>query len=278
MQNFVIENKKLLIENKNQIKKLWLNIFFDDDEKTVDVFLENVFENEKGVGAFCEDKLIAMILFLNSKIISKDKKNNSVYFYAVCTDEKYRNKGVMKNLFEFACEVTKAQGFEICFLVPENEGLFNMYEKFSFKRTISYEEKCFNRVDIYNKNTITQKTDFCYSDYVSLKTKLAKKTPTIIWEEDEFNFIFSKMRKDVSFVFTNDGYAVFEKRTQDILVWEFCGDTEKIASLIFKSNNDIEKLIFRVPVETEKTDFGMTRNLLDSVNKMDSIYFGMPYC
>ena len=69
MQNLKIENKFLLTENKNEIKKIWLENFLDDEENTVDLFLENVFENKKGVGAFLNNKLIAMILFLNSKIV-----------------------------------------------------------------------------------------------------------------------------------------------------------------------------------------------------------------
>ena len=37
----------------------------------------NVFKNKKGVGAFSNDELVAMILFLNSKIISKNKEFKS---------------------------------------------------------------------------------------------------------------------------------------------------------------------------------------------------------
>ena len=113
MQNLIIENKFLIDENKKQIKKIWLNNFLDDDENTVDLFLENVFENEKGVGAFLNNELIAMILFLNSKIIFKDRKINSIYFYAVCTEQNYRNQGVMRSLFEFAKEKAKEQGAEL---------------------------------------------------------------------------------------------------------------------------------------------------------------------
>ena len=103
--------------------------------------LENVFENEKGVGAVFNNELIAMILFLNSKIIFKNRKINSIYFYAVCTEQNYRNQGVMRSLFAFAKEMAKEQGAEVCFLVPENESLFKMYEKFSFERNINFKER-----------------------------------------------------------------------------------------------------------------------------------------
>ena len=277
MQNFEIKNKLLSTENKNQIKKLWLNNFLEDDEKTVDCFLENVFENKKGVGAFFNNELVAMILFLNSKIIFKDINKNAVYFYAVCTDEKHRNKGIMKNLFSYAKEKAKEQGFEICFLVPENEELFKMYEKFSFKRTICYEERLINVNQTYNKNTVNITTGFCYIDYKAIRLATSQKTPVVVWSEKEFEFIFNKNRSDVSFVFSKSAYAVYEKQKDEILVFEFCGNEKEILSLIFSKENDYKKIRIRVPVEAAKTDFGMTFNLVDSGDDINSIYFGMPY-
>ena len=277
MQNFNFENKLLSPKNKNEIKFLWRNNFCDDDETTINYFLENVFENKKGVGAFLNNELIAMILFLNSKIISKNKNKKAVYFYAVCTDEKYRKKGVMKTLFSFATQEAKKQGFEICFLVPENEGLFKMYEKFSFERTINYEEKCISRNDIDVKNTIKQKTDFCYSDYLNIKLKASVNHPVVVWEEDEFNFIFNKNRSDVSFIFINSGFAIYEKTDNEMLVYEICGDEDEIVNSLFNKYCDCERIILRAPSEKCKSDFGMTLNLSDNETETQSIYFGMPY-
>ena len=277
MQNFEIKNKLLLHENKNEIKILWQNIFFDDDEKTIDSFLENVFCDKKGVGAFLNDKLIAMILFLNSEINTKNKKYKSVYFYAVCTDEKYRNKGIMRELFLFATEEAKKQGYEICFLVPENEELFKMYEKFSFERTINYEEKSIEKNEFDIKNSMIPRTDFCYSAYKRIKLTSLCNNQIVVWGKEEFEFIFNKDREDVSFLFTDFCFAVYEKNNEEILVYEICGDEKEIANLLFNRHNDCKKIILRVPVKTGGTDFGMTLNLVDMETEINSIYFGMPY-
>ncbi len=277
MQNFDIKNKLLSQENKNEIKKLWRNNFLDDDEKTINYFLENVFENKKGVGAFINNELVAMILFLSSKIITKNKEINSVYFYAVCTEEKYRKKGIMKTLFSFATEEAKKQGYEICFLVPQNEELFKMYEKFSFNRTINYEEKCIDRIDCDSKNAITHKTDFCYDDYKRIKLNSPRNNQFVLWEKDEYEFIFNENREDVSFVFTDLSFAVYEKKGNETLVYEICGDESEIINLIFNKHKDCEKIILRVPSVKTKTDFGMTLNLSDEETEIKSIYFGMPY-
>lgn len=276
MQNLIIENKFLIDENKKQIKKIWLNNFLDDNKNTVDLFLENVFKNKKGVGAFLNNELIAMILFLNSKIVFKGEKTDSVYFYAVCTDEKYRNQGVMRALFTFAKEKAKEQGAEVCFLVPENESLFKMYEKFSFERNINFTKECVFRSGSNIRNTMCKTTDFCYNDYLKFRLQESEKTPVVILDENEFNFIFDKTREDVSFLFLKTGYAVFEKVGIKITVSEICGNRNDVLSWLFNFYSDVNEIEIFKYSEKEKSDFGMTFSLNETDN-FNNIYFGMPY-
>lgn len=277
MQNLEIKNNYLFNKNKNQIKKMWLGNFQDDTENVVDNFLENVFKNKKGVGAFLNNELIAMILFLNSKIIIENKKINAVYYYCVCTDVKYRNKGIMKSLFDYARSISKEQGYEISFLVPANEGLFTMYEKLSFSRAIGYEEKAFFKESFDDKNTLSGTTDFCYRDYKKLKTEASRISPVVFWDEDEFNFIFNKNRKDVSFFFSESGYAIYEKQNDGISVLEACGDENGIAASIFNKEKDCKIIKMRLPGKSGCIDFGMTLNLIETTGEVNAIYFGMPY-
>lgn len=276
MQNLKVENRFLINKNKKQIKKIWLNDFLDDDENTVDLFLKNVFRNKKGVGAFLNNELIAMILFLNSKIILKNKKLNSIYFYAVCTEQNYRNQGVMRSLFEFAKEKAKEQGAEICFLVPESESLFKMYEKFSFEKNINFTKEYVLRSESDIKNTVSQITDFCYKDYLSLRIQESEKNPVVVLNENEFNFIFDKTREDVSFLFLKTGYAVFEKKGIKITVLEICGNKNDVLSWLFNFYSDINEIEIFKHSEKEKNDFGMTCSLVEDF-KLTNIYFGMPY-
>ena len=276
MRNLKIENKFLLYENKKEIKKIWLENFLDDNENIVDLFLENVFKNKKGVGAFLNNKLIAVILFLNSKIVFKGEKTDSVYFYAVCTDEKYRNQGVMRALFSFAKEKAKEQGAEICFLVPENESLFKMYEKFSFKRNITYTKKRVLRNQYDIKNTICKTTGFCYNDYLKFRLQESEKTPVVILAENEFDFIFDKTRDDVSFLFLKTGYAIFEKNEAKISVSEISGSESDILNYLFNTYLEVTEIEISKRSECECTDFGMTYSF-NNTNNFNNIYFGMPY-
>ena len=277
MQNFNFETRFLLRQDENQIKKIWLDNFLDDEENTVDYFLENVFKNKKGVGAFLKNELIGMVLFLNAKIISENKMYNSVYFYAVCTSEKYRKKGVMNSLFSFAKENLKKQGVDICFLVPENEGLFKMYEKQSFQNSIFYKKELVKRNGFNAKNTVLPKTDFCYNDYKEVKASDSKNYPLVIWGESEFNFIFNKNRNDVSFVFLENGFAVYEKKDDTVLVYEVCGSVSDVISYIFSVETDADAVMLRVSAKTQETAFGMTYSLSEKAEQLKPIYFGLPY-
>lgn len=277
MQNFNFETRFLLRQDENQIKKIWLDNFSEDEESTVDYFLKNVFKNKKGVGAFLKNELIGMVLFLNAKIISENKMYNSVYFYAVCTSEKYRKKGVMNSLFSFAKENLKKQGVDLCFLVPENKELFKMYEKQSFQNSIFYKEELVKRNEFDAKNTVSCKTDFCYNDYKQLKACDSKNYPLVIWGEPEFNFIFNKNRNDVSFVFLENGFAVYEKKDDIVLVYEVCGSVSDVISYIFSVETDADAVMLRVSAKTQETAFGMTYSLSEKGEELKPIYFGLPY-
>jgi hypothetical protein len=183
----------------------------------------------------------------------------------------------MRELFLFATEEAKKQGYEICFLVPENEELFKMYEKFSFERTINYEEMSIDKNEFDIKNTITHEADFCYGDYKRIKLNSLYNNQIVVWGKGEFEFIFNKDREDVSFLFTDFCFAVYENNNEEILVYEICGDEKEIANLLFNKHNDCKKIILRVPAKTGGTAFGMTLNLLDMETEINSIYFGMPY-
>lgn len=274
MSNLIFENKLLLNKDINKIKNIWFNVF-KDENKIIDYFFETVFQNEKGVGAFLNNELIAIILFLEANLTYNESHEKALYFYAVCTDEKYRNKGVMKSLFEYAKMVAKERRFDICFLVPENDGFFKMYEKLDFKTNIFYTEKLFHREDVDIKNTISSTTDFCYNDYLKSKTELSKTVPTLIWNEPEFEFVFNKNRTDVKFIFSNCGYAIYEISESEIVVSEICGEIDSLLSMIFQNEKDVKTIKCKLSTCSNEIKFGMTYSFNNQYKK--SIYFGMPY-
>lgn len=54
------------------------------------------------------------------------------YFYAVCTAIRFRGRGIMRSLLEYACGEAEGQGCAFAFLIPAKESYFPMYEKLGF--------------------------------------------------------------------------------------------------------------------------------------------------
>lgn len=54
------------------------------------------------------------------------------YFYAVCTAIRFRGRGIMRSLLEYACGEAEAQGCAFAFLIPAKESYFPIYEKLGF--------------------------------------------------------------------------------------------------------------------------------------------------
>lgn len=55
------------------------------------------------------------------------------YFYAVCTEEAFRGRGICKSLMDFAENARKKEGDQFVFLTPAEENLFEFYGKIGYK-------------------------------------------------------------------------------------------------------------------------------------------------
>ncbi len=290
MRNF---EKRLLNNNdKLLIKKLWIECFHDD-EININIFLDFVFENEKGAGIFFGDELISMILFLNSEFIFKNKNKNAIYFYAVCTKSDFRNKGLIKELFLFSKTILGNKKTDYLFLVPENFDLFKMYEKFDFENKIKYKEKIIHKKEFEEKNI---KKEFpenqenlfgienskkLYEIYKKIKLKQSQKNPVVLWRENEFNYIFNKKRNDVKILFEPNGYAVYEVFGDNVKIHEISGEEEKLFDFIFSKETAVSHITVNSPCDENDTEIlnqGMVFDF-NGINDSDFnfIYFGMPY-
>jgi len=119
-------------------------------------------------------------------------------------------------------------------------------------------------------------TDFCYNDYLKFRLQESEKSPVVILDENEFNFIFDKTRDDVSILFLKTGYAIFEKNEAQISVSEICGNESDILNYLFSTYLDVTEIEILKRSENEYTDFGMTYSF-NNTNNFNNIYFGIPY-
>jgi len=121
---------------KKELAELWIETF-GDDEYFVNSFIESYMIAEYNVPVALIDGKIVSALYLIDFDLYANLENIGVcsYLFAAATDSKYRNRGLMSRLIEYAAELCKNRGTKAIFLFPQNqsEDLFRYYAKFGFK-------------------------------------------------------------------------------------------------------------------------------------------------
>ncbi len=119
-------------DDKNDIIKCWQEAFGDNIEDIL-YFIRNV-KNAECLAYYDGEKITSMLYLV--------KCNIGYYIYAACTMEKYRKKGYMSQLLDYA----KAEYNPIC-LIPANFGLMDYYTKRGFTDFIDVNELDFDEID-----------------------------------------------------------------------------------------------------------------------------------
>lgn len=115
-----------------EIKKLW-DTSFPNEEVFSKFFFENVFKLQKTLVYIKDNKIVSMLQMLdyNSNL------GKTVYIYGVCTNEKYRNQGIMAKLLNESFVIAKKLGYVFSIIVPSEKYLFDIYEKYGYKRNLN---------------------------------------------------------------------------------------------------------------------------------------------
>ncbi len=125
---------------KEQTKQLYLKTFTEENEKSADLLFDKFFVNNTLLKMV--DRRIVSLLFLIDASIDLTE---SAYIYGAATDENYRNRGLMRQLIDFA-----ALRFDALYLKPANDDLFEFYQNLGFK-TAFYKNKI---VGLANQNSL----------------------------------------------------------------------------------------------------------------------------
>lgn len=141
-------------EDREQIIKLW-NAVFGDNREEIEFFLDKC-RHYSCLGLFV-DGFLASMLFL---VECKYSEYIGQYIYAVCTAEKFRNRGYSSKLISEA----KNQMNDFLWLIPANDGLFDFYSKQGFETKLHSSKKYERKIEF---DEIREITDYLYegSDY-----------------------------------------------------------------------------------------------------------------
>ena len=116
------------------IKDLWQEIF-GDDEGFIDRFYSAFPIKDNTLVAKDGEKVIGMVNALDCKLRYKNEIFCGKYIYALAVSEKYRGKGIARELLETAEEGS------FVLLVPETPDLFDMYAHLGYTEKTQADER-----------------------------------------------------------------------------------------------------------------------------------------
>lgn len=141
-------------DDREQIISLWSSVF-DDTKEEIEFFLDKC-KNYLCLGLFVDGSLASMLFLVKCKYA----EYNGQYIYAVCTAEKFRNRGYSSKLISEA----KMQMHDFLWLIPANDGLFDFYSKHGFETKLYSSKKYDQKIEF---DEISKIIDYLYegSDY-----------------------------------------------------------------------------------------------------------------
>ena len=107
-----------------ELKKIWKDIFKDTDEYT-ELFFSRKVKPENTYTVREGDRIVSMVFAVDEKINGL----KAAYICGVATIPEYRGRGLCAKLMKEAEDDLKKRGYDICFLIPESESLFDFYGK-----------------------------------------------------------------------------------------------------------------------------------------------------
>lgn len=128
--------RKLQLEEHIRTRRLWEEIFTEDTPEFLDYYY-SVKTKDNEIYVIEDGGEIVSMLHLNPyQMRIRDKIYQTHYIVAVATDERYRKRGLMRQLLNHAMQVMADRGEPFTFLMPASEAI---YKPFGFE--FVYEQK-----------------------------------------------------------------------------------------------------------------------------------------
>lgn len=266
---------RLSSESDYKNLKALLQTAFDDSEESLDAFFEKTVSPDRVLAVFYENKPVSALYMLESEIIISEKTYSAYYIYAVCTHPELRGKGLMKELFKELFKVSKRRSIDYLFLVPEEDYLFNIYEKLGFKTGFSYSEKVAYKNEFIN-DRIDEILKLTYKKYREIIKANPKAVPVAVLKESTFDSFFNSVSGEVKIASVeNEGYALYEETEEKLVIFEFFGNENLLLNVVFQSTEK-EEIIYRQISNDNPIPYGMYYKLKD-VPEICNGFFGIPY-
>lgn len=240
----------------NDLKRLFMESFSASFEETEN-FFNNKFKLENCCICLNNKELVSALHLFDTYIFKNGKKYPVCYVYAVSTFKKYRNRGYMSRLIEFAHKVALKSGAKYLFLSPSSESLYSFYEKLGFKSFFKIREVNFKFNEL--KKYVSGDTLICNEmrpNIEKVRNDNCCEDGDIFWNKDHINYaIFENENCDGITFFEKNGYAICRPNKGFVDIIEFICDEYDFERLIFKILKAFKNTEYRFRLKVNSKHF-----------------------
>lgn len=117
---------------KAALKVLWKHCFPGDTDKFIDYYFDEIYKNTESLIELEDGQPVAFLQMIPYSIQMGETIYTGGYLSGVMTHPEYRNKGYMAKLLNASFDEMGKKGYDYTFLIPQEEWLIKVYEKFGF--------------------------------------------------------------------------------------------------------------------------------------------------
>ena len=143
-------------KDREDIIFLW-NEAFGDDRKPIEFFLDNRCNPQNTV--VCEEngKIASMLFLLEGRLFHKSVNFDAYYLYAAATLKEFRGRGIMKEMLDYAAELSLRRKVDFICLKPAEKSLYDYYKSNGYKtifstKTVSFDTEEIDKIRISSDN------------------------------------------------------------------------------------------------------------------------------
>jgi predicted acetyltransferase len=119
---------------KRELKNLWQRCFPNDSKPFVKLYFDQVYRHEETLIYLVNQRPVAALQMIPYLVKTATHVRESGYLSGVMTHPDYRKRGFMGELLKAAFEEMTKKNYAYTFLIPQEEELVAVYEKYGFRR------------------------------------------------------------------------------------------------------------------------------------------------
>jgi len=119
--------------DKETLMRLWKLCFPQDSDSFIRSYFDKIYANDKTLVYIDDEQPVASFQMIPYRLKTGETLLWGGYISGAMTHPDYRKKGYMAQLLNMSFNEMIKKGYDYAFLIPQEEWLIKMYEKFGFR-------------------------------------------------------------------------------------------------------------------------------------------------